>query len=70
MEDGESVASIRSLVKYSRRCNRICPGRAMGESSVFITVAAVLHMFSIEPPLDEHGVPSALDVKFGEGILS
>ncbi|KAI0705586.1 CyP450 monooxygenase [Earliella scabrosa] len=49
---------------------RICPGRAMGESSVFITVAAVLHMFSIEPPLDEHGVPSALDVKFGEGILS
>lgn len=41
---------------------RICAGRYFAFSSLFITVASVLHVFDIGPPLDEDGAP--IPVKF------
>ncbi|KAI0800113.1 CyP450 monooxygenase [Fomes fomentarius] len=49
---------------------RVCPGRHLGEASVFVTIASILHTYMIEPPVNERGVALALDVKFVEGILS
>ncbi|KAI0367633.1 O-methylsterigmatocystin oxidoreductase [Pilatotrama ljubarskyi] len=36
---------------------RICPGRHFANDSLFLTVASVLHVFSIEAPLGEDGRP-------------
>ncbi|KAI9063767.1 O-methylsterigmatocystin oxidoreductase [Trametes sanguinea] len=36
---------------------RICPGRHLANSSLFITVASVLHAFTIEAPIGEDGKP-------------
>ncbi|KAI0767200.1 cytochrome P450 [Fomes fomentarius] len=49
---------------------RVCPGRHLGEASVFVTIASVLHTFSIGPPVDKKGVLLPLDAKCVEGILS
>jgi hypothetical protein len=34
---------------------RICPGRHLSDTTLFITVASVLTVFNIAPPLDEEG---------------
>ncbi len=34
---------------------RICPGKSFGEASLFISIAMILHVFDITPPVDEHG---------------
>ncbi|KAI0800119.1 cytochrome P450 [Fomes fomentarius] len=49
---------------------RVCPGRHLGEASVFVTIASILHTFSIQPPVNEKGVALPLDVKCVEGFLS
>ncbi|KAI0697621.1 cytochrome P450 [Cerioporus squamosus] len=36
---------------------RICPGRYFAQAGLFITVASVLHVFDITPPLDDQGPP-------------
>ena len=34
---------------------RICPGRAMADATLFITIASILHVFDILPALDSAG---------------
>ncbi|KAI0697620.1 cytochrome P450 [Cerioporus squamosus] len=36
---------------------RICPGRYFAQTGLFITVASILHVFDITPPLDGQGRP-------------
>ncbi|KAI0642611.1 CyP450 monooxygenase [Trametes meyenii] len=36
---------------------RICPGRHFSNDALFIMIASVLHVFSIEPPVGEDGKP-------------
>ena len=43
---------------------RICPGKALGENSVFILIATLLAMFDIAPPDDEE-----LRVEFSKGLV-
>ena len=43
---------------------RICPGKALGENSVFILIATLLAMFDITPPDDEE-----LRVEFSKGLV-
>ncbi|KAI0373686.1 cytochrome P450 [Pilatotrama ljubarskyi] len=49
---------------------RICPGRHFAEASLFINIAMVLHVFNIEPPLDDNGRPIAVEPRMSDGIMS
>lgn len=49
---------------------RICPGRHFAEMGLFLTIASVLHVFDISPPLDKDGRPVQLQPKMSYGGLS
>jgi cytochrome P450 len=49
---------------------RICPGRFMARSSMWITVASVLAAFEISPVVDGHGVPQIPKEEYSEGSIS
>ncbi|KAI0763594.1 cytochrome P450 [Trametes elegans] len=49
---------------------RICPGRYFAEAALFLTVASLLHVFEIAPPLDEHGKPVKISYEQGHGFIS
>lgn len=40
---------------------RICPGRHFANEALYITVASVLHVFNIDPPLDDKGQPMRVE---------
>ncbi|OJT08570.1 O-methylsterigmatocystin oxidoreductase [Trametes pubescens] len=42
---------------------RVCPGRHLADASLFLTCAAILHAFSISPPLDDNGKPVKLKAR-------
>lgn len=50
--------------------DRICPGRYFALDSLFITVASVLHVFDISPPLDADGAPIPVKFEQTHGIIS
>lgn len=49
---------------------RICPGRYFAESTIFITMASILSLFEIAPPLDENGNEKRVEAKFTQGFGS
>ncbi|KAL1950194.1 hypothetical protein VTO73DRAFT_5317 [Trametes versicolor] len=49
---------------------RICPERYFALDSLFITVASVLHVFDISPPLDADGAPIPVKFEQTHGIIS
>lgn len=53
-----------------RRINRICPGRYLAETSLFMICACTLHTFSIMPPLDEHRRPKGLEAIFTTDLVT
>ncbi|EIW55305.1 cytochrome P450 [Trametes versicolor FP-101664 SS1] len=58
MKDGTYGSDIRDPETYQFGFGRrICPGRHFANDALFITVASVLHVFNIEPPLGPDGEP-------------
>ncbi|KAN0135349.1 Cytochrome P450 [Lactarius tabidus] len=49
---------------------RICPGRFMARSSMWITVASVLAAFEIAPITDHDGIPQVPKENYKPGIIS
>ena len=49
---------------------RICPGRYMARSSIWITVASVLAAFEIGPVTDGDGVPLIPREDYTPGVIS
>ena len=49
---------------------RICPGRFMARSSMWITIASVLAVFEILPVVDGQGVPQIPKEKYTVGSIS
>ncbi|KAF8467547.1 cytochrome P450 [Russula ochroleuca] len=49
---------------------RICPGRFMARSSMWITVASVLAAFEISPVVDSQGVPQIPKEEYSAGGIS
>ncbi|PIL29307.1 cytochrome P450 [Ganoderma sinense ZZ0214-1] len=49
---------------------RICPGRHFAEASLFLTVASVLHTFTIKPRCNAAGEPVLPEGKMKPGFLS
>lgn len=48
---------------------RVCPGKHMGLSSLWINVASLLHSFNISEALDGAGNPIKPRVKYVPGVL-
>ncbi|EMD36558.1 hypothetical protein CERSUDRAFT_138257 [Gelatoporia subvermispora B] len=49
---------------------RICPGRFFADSTIYINMACILHVFNITPALDEHGQPQLPEVKTRTGFFA
>jgi cytochrome P450 len=49
---------------------RICPGRFMARSSMWITVVSVLAAFEISPVVDGRGVPQIPKEEYSAGAIS
>ncbi|KAJ7644817.1 cytochrome P450 [Roridomyces roridus] len=49
---------------------RICPGKSLAESSIYIVVAYLLHCFSFHPPLDEKGEEKPIEPTWKTGLTS
>ena len=50
--------------------DRICPGRHLADSSLFIVCASILLVFNITPELDARGKPMPLEPKFTKHLAS
>jgi hypothetical protein len=48
---------------------RICPGRKLATSSLFITIASVLATFEISPAVDKNGRTIEPSGEYGSGML-
>ncbi|KAI0367639.1 O-methylsterigmatocystin oxidoreductase [Pilatotrama ljubarskyi] len=58
LKDGKLNEDIRAPQRFQFGFGRrICPGRFFADEAVFATVASLLHVFNIEPPLDDSGRP-------------
>ena len=60
----------KSLTYFVLSQSRICPGRYFADDSLFLNVACVLHVFDIEPPLDDNGNPIRIEPRVTDGFLS
>ncbi|KAI0352615.1 CyP450 monooxygenase [Trametes cingulata] len=49
---------------------RICPGRYFAQTSLFITIASMLHVFEIGLPVNEDGEPIPIKYEQSHGLLS
>ncbi|PFH46822.1 hypothetical protein AMATHDRAFT_7363 [Amanita thiersii Skay4041] len=49
---------------------RICPGRFLSDSLLYLTVASVLATFDILPPFDEHDHPVKLSIETTSGLVA
>ncbi|PFH47243.1 hypothetical protein AMATHDRAFT_87834 [Amanita thiersii Skay4041] len=49
---------------------RICPGRHLSNNSLLITVASVLAVYDVLPPVDEKDLPIPMSLEVTHGIVS
>ncbi|RPD77557.1 cytochrome P450 [Lentinus tigrinus ALCF2SS1-7] len=49
---------------------RICPGRYFADTTMFLLIASVLHLFDISPRLDDHGRPILTEARPVTGVIS
>lgn len=49
---------------------RICPGRHLGEGSLFLFIASVLHSFDIRSGKDEDGEPIEITDDVTTGLIA
>lgn len=48
---------------------RICPGRLLGENTVWIAVARILATFELSKPIDENGKPVDPDLTWVSALI-
>ena len=45
------------------RGHRICPGRYFANEALYMLIASVLHVFNIQPAIDENGKPMKVETE-------
>ncbi|KAI0373870.1 cytochrome P450 [Pilatotrama ljubarskyi] len=71
IRDGQLDHSVRDPYAFAFGYGRrICAGRYLADDALFLTVASVLHVFNIGPPLDEHGQPIKVKHELKHGLLA
>ncbi len=58
-----------SLGAFFLTCCRVCPGRILGETSVFIAVVCILSLFDISKAIGPDGKEIEPKVEFSSGIV-
>ncbi|KAI0764617.1 O-methylsterigmatocystin oxidoreductase [Trametes elegans] len=70
LKDGKLDPAVRDPQKFAFGFGRrVCPGRHFADASLFLIAASVLHVFDIQPPLDAHGAPVALEARATADLL-
>ncbi|KAJ7719640.1 cytochrome P450 [Mycena metata] len=67
--DGKFDDSSRNAQPAFGFGRRICPGRHMATSSIWITVVSILAMFDITKEIGEDGQPIELSYEYGGGLI-
>ncbi|KAI9058130.1 cytochrome P450 [Trametes sanguinea] len=67
--DPEVLDPVNACLSITSRF-RVCPGRHFADSSLFLAIACVLHVFDIGPPLDENGCPIKVEYESTHGFLA
>ncbi|KAH9847899.1 cytochrome P450 [Lenzites betulinus] len=71
IKDGSLDPTVRDpgtlAFGYGRR---VCPGKYFAEDSLYLTVASILHVFDIGPPIDEAGQPIMIEYRLKDGLLA
>ena len=62
--------SLRNILSCRTYFLRFCPGRHFGDASLFITMALVLHVFDITPPVDEKGEVIKIEPRMEDKFVS
>ncbi|RDX45826.1 cytochrome P450 [Lentinus brumalis] len=71
IRDGKLDTTVRDPFHFTFGFGRrICPGRYFAESSMFINISAVLHVFDIGPPVDEASVPIKVVPELTDGLIA
>ncbi|KAJ2912765.1 hypothetical protein MD484_g7648, partial [Candolleomyces efflorescens] len=65
--DDESLPDPRNIIFGFGR--RICPGRFLADSSVFLTLAAIAACFDISPACDSEGTPVFPKAEYAESFV-
>lgn len=55
--EGMSLHGLPSHAHEAHTISRICPGRYFALDTLFVNVACVLHVFDIQPPIGDDGLP-------------
>ena len=63
------MTSNESIYVIAHLLSRICPGRHFADSSLFLMIASILHVFVVEPELDK-GRPVGHDIGVTTGLIS
>ncbi|EDR09884.1 uncharacterized protein LACBIDRAFT_189858 [Laccaria bicolor S238N-H82] len=71
LKDGQINPSVRdpgvAVFGFGRR---MCPGKHLGDVSLYSVVSSVLAVYNISAPMDEFGRPVQLQAKYKSGFLS
>lgn len=71
MGEGRSPNVHAELFPSDSATSRICPGRHFADESLYLTVASVLYVFDIGPPLDkDSGEPIVIKYEQTDGFLT
>ncbi|KAH9911824.1 O-methylsterigmatocystin oxidoreductase [Epithele typhae] len=71
LRDGKLDPEVRNPTDFVFGFGRrICPGRHYAESDIFLTMAHIIHVFDIRPPVDEDGREVAIEPKMVNGFVS
>ncbi|EMD37520.1 hypothetical protein CERSUDRAFT_73399 [Gelatoporia subvermispora B] len=71
LKNGELDLSVRDpAVAAFGAGRRICPGRYFSDMSLFMTVASILQVFNITPPVESQGQPVKIEPKMTTGTFS
>ncbi|KAI0352606.1 cytochrome P450 [Trametes cingulata] len=73
--DGNLDPTVRDPYDYAfgfgrRQESMSCAGKHFAEDALYLSIASVLHVFNIQPPLDEQGRPIKIKHQQTHGLLS
>ena len=68
MSDSVPPLALPNIVHTSTY--RICPGKFFADSTLFLTMASILHVFDIAAPLDSNGYPIPQTFKLVSAVMS
>ena len=67
--DGQLDPSVPEPTETFGHGRRMCPGRFFAMDVIWLTIANVLHFFTIEKAVDDEGRVIEPSVKYSDGML-